>query len=124
MDINEITVKDILYLLIGKGFSKCEVWEKSDYIKVYKKKNLKQHLIASAKINALQNAGLSSTDAQRLVLMEGSQKINKNNLSLLGKPIVKGSAEEISNRTELWDYTVTNIEIKGFRRKKLIIQIN
>lgn len=75
-------------------------------------------------MDALQNMGLSSVDAQKLVIMEGTQKINKNNLSLLGNPIAKGSIEELSNCTELWDYTVTSIEIKGFRRKRLIIQTN
>ena len=49
---------------------------------------------------------------------------NKKNLSLVGNPMAKGSIEELSNYTELWDYTVTDIEIKGFGRKKLIIQIN
>lgn len=119
-----MTVKSILFLFVNQGFSKCEIWRESEYIKVHKKKNMRQHLIASAKMDILQNIGFSSVDARKLVLMEGSQKVNKKNLSLLGNPMAKGSVEELSNHTELWDYTVTGIEIKGFRRKKLIIQIN
>lgn len=124
MNVHDMTVKSILFLFMNQGFSKCEIWKESDYIKVHRKKNLRQHLIASAKMDALQNIGLSSVDAQKIVLMEGSQKVNKKNLSLVGNPMAKGSIEELSNYTELWDYTVTDIEIKGFGRKKLIIQIN
>lgn len=123
MYMQDITVKSILSLFIGCGFSKCEVWKESDYIEVHRKKKLRCYRIASAKINDLQKIGFSSVDAQRLVIMEGTQKINKTNLSLLGNPIAKGSAEELSNYTELWDCIVTNIEIKGFARKKLIIRI-
>ena len=80
-------------------------------------------MIAAKKMDILQEIGFSSEDAQRLVIMEGSQKVNKKTLSLLGTPLAIGSVAELLNHTEVWDYTVTKIIIRGIVRRKIIIKV-
>lgn len=122
---HNLTVEKILCLMMSEGFSKCEIWKESDFIRTHcGTKKWRSHSIASKKMNILQDIGFSSKDAQRIVIMEGCQKLTKANLSLLGQPLAIGSIEELSNHTEFQDSIVTGIEIKGIRRNKLIIKIN
>lgn len=122
--LTQPTVIKILPLFLCNGFEKCEIWKDSDYIRTHcGTKKWRSHKIASKKMDILQDIGFSSKDAQRLVIMEGSQKVNKKNLSLLGSSLVVGSVEELCNHSELWDYTVTDIIIKGITRRKLIIKV-
>ena len=45
-------------------------------------KRFRSHRIASKKMNLLHEAGMDYKDAQKLVIMEGKQKVNKTNSSL------------------------------------------
>ena len=62
-------------------------------------------------------------DAQKLVIMEGEQKVNKTNSSLLGEPLWIGTIEELSNKQNLWNKSVCDCCIKGLFRKKIQIII-
>ena len=62
-------------------------------------------------------------DAQKLVIMEGKQKVNKTNSSLLGKPLWIGTIQELSNKQSLWNKSVCDCCIKGLFRKKIQIII-
>ena len=56
-----------------------------------------------------------------LVIMEGSQRVNRKNLLLLGKPVWSGTLEELSNRQELWNELVCDCSIEGLFRKTIQI---
>lgn len=123
--LHELSLKQVLFLMIGKGFQVCEIWNEKDYLLVHHgTKTKKRHLIASKQIELLQEEGLSSDMAHRIVLLSGEQKINKRTLSLLGSPIVTGSVEKLSNSMELSNRTVCDIHIKGLFRRKLIIVLD
>ena len=74
-------------------------------------------------MDLLYEAGMSCKDAQKLVIIEGEQKVNKTNLSLLGKPLWIGTIEELSNKQNLWNKSVCDCCIKGLFRKKIQIII-
>lgn len=119
-----VTVKQIVYLLISCGFQKCELWTQKAYINVnHTTKRFRSHRIASKKMDLLHEAGMAYEDAQKLVIMEGKQKVNKTNLSLLGIPIWTGTLDELSNKQNLWDKTVCNCYIKGLFRNRIQIII-
>lgn len=69
-------------------------------------------MIASKKIDLLHELGMSYKDAQKLIIMEGVQKVNKTNLSLLGEPLWTGTIEELSNKQNLWNKSVCDCHIK------------
>ena len=55
-----VTVKQLVYLLISCGFRKCELWTQKAYINANcKTKTLRSHRIASKKIDLLHEAGLA-----------------------------------------------------------------
>ena len=67
-----VTVKQIVYLLISCGFQKCELWTEKAYINAnHTIKRFRSHRIASKKMDLLYEAGMSYKDAQKLVIMEG-----------------------------------------------------
>jgi len=74
-------------------------------------------------MDLLHKAGMAYKDAQKLVIMEGKQKVNKTNLSLLGEPLWTGTIEELSNKQNLWNKSVLDCNIKGLFRKKIQIII-
>ena len=120
-----VTVRQIVSLLINCGFQKCELWTQKAYINVnHTTKRFRAHRIASKKMTLLHKAGMAYKDAQKLVIMEGKQKVNKTNLSLLGKPLWTGTIEELSNKQNLWNKSVLDCNIKGLFRKKIQIIIN
>lgn len=88
-----------------------------------KTKTLRSHRIASKKIDLLHEAGLAYKDAQKFVIMEGKQKVNKTNLSLLGEPLWIGTIEELSNKQNLWNKSVCDCCINGLFRNKIQIII-
>ena len=119
-----VSVKQLVYLLMSCGFRKCELWTEKAYINVnHNTKEFRSHRIASKKIDLLHEAGMAYKDAQRLVIMEGEQKVNKTNLSLLGEPLWTGTIEELSNKQNLWNKSVCDCYIKGLFRKKIQIII-
>lgn len=119
-----VTVRQIVYLLINCGFQKCELWTQKAYINVnHTTKRFRSHRIASKKMDLLHEAGMAYKDAQKLVIMEGKQKVNKTNLSLLGEPLWTGTIEELSNKQNLWNKSVLDCNIKGLFRKKIQIII-
>lgn len=119
-----VTVRQIVYLLISCGFQKCELWTQKAYINVnHTAKRFRSHRIASKKMDLLHEAGMAYKDAQKLVIMEGKQKVNKTNLSLLGEPLWTGTIEELSNKQNLWNKSVLDCNIKGLFRKKIQIII-
>lgn len=119
-----VTVRQIVYLLISCGFQKCELWTREAYINVnHTTKRFRSHRIASKKMDLLHEAGMAYKDAQKLVIMEGKQKVNKTNLSLLGEPLWTGTIEELSNKQNLWNKSVFDCHIKGLFRKKIQIII-
>lgn len=119
-----VTVRQIVYLLINCGFQKCELWTQKAYINVnHTTKRFRSHRIASKKMDLLHKAGMAYKDAQKLVIMEGKQKVNKTNLSLLGEPLWTGTIEELSNKQNLWNKSVLDCNIKGLFRKKIQIII-
>ena len=119
-----VTVRQIVYLLINCGFQKCELWTQKAYINVnHHTKKFRSHRIASKKMDLLHKAGMAYKDAQKLVIMEGKQKVNKTNLSLLGEPLWTGTIEELYNKQNLWNKSVLDCEIKGLFRKKIQIII-
>lgn len=119
-----ITIKQIVYLLISCGFQKCELWIEKAYINAnHHTKRFRSHRIASKKMNLLHEAGMDYKDAQKLVIMEGKQKVNKTNSSLLGKPLWIGTIQELSNKQSLWNKSVCDCCIKGLFRKKIQIII-
>lgn len=119
-----VTVRQIVYLLISCGFQKCELWTQKAYINVnHTTKRFRSHRIASKKMDLLHEAGMAYKDAQKLVIMEGKQKVNKTNLSLLGEPLWTGTIEELSNKQNLWNKSVLDCNIKGLFRKKIQIII-
>lgn len=64
-----VTVKQLVYLLISCGFRKCELWTQKAYINANcKTKTLRSHRIASKKIDLLHEAGLAYKDAQKFVI--------------------------------------------------------
>ena len=124
MNYEKITVKQLSWLLMNCGFRKCELWTEKAYINVHHTtKAFRAHRISTKKMDLLHDEGLSHKDAQRWVIMEGKQKVNKRNLSLLGTPIWTGSLEELSNKQNLWNLSVCNCYIKGFHRNKIQIII-
>lgn len=66
---------------------------------------------------------LAYKDAQKFVIMEGKQKVNKTNLSLLGEPLWIGTIEELSNKQNLWNKSVCDCCINGLFRNKIQIII-
>lgn len=119
-----VTVRQIVYLLINCGFQKCELWTQKAYINVnHTTKRFRSHRIASKKMDLLHKAGMAYKDAQKLVIMEGKQKVNKTNLSLLREPLWTGTIEELSNKQNLWNKSVLDCNIKGLFRKKIQIII-
>lgn len=117
-----VTVRQLVYLLMSCGFRKCELWEQGAYINVnHKTKEFRSHRIASKKMDLLHEAGMDYKDAQKLVIMEGKQKVNKTNLSLLGEPLWIGTIEELSNKQNLWNKAVCYCHIKGLFRNKIQI---
>ena len=78
-------------------------------------------MIASKKMDLLTESGLDYKTAQMLVIMEGSQRVNRKNLLLLGKPVWSGTLEELSNRQELWNELVCDCSIEGLFRKTIQI---
>ena len=117
-----VTVKQLVYLLMSCGFRKCELWEQKAYINAnHKTKEFRSHRIASKKMDLLHKAGMDYKDAQKLVIMEGKQKVNKTNLSLLGEPLWIGTIEELSNKQNLWNKAVCYCHIKGLLRNKIQI---
>ena len=74
-------------------------------------------------MDILHENGLPYSTAQKLVLMEGDQKVNKNSLSLLGTPIYVGSIEDLSNKQEFWNTIVETVDITGIFRKNIKIII-
>lgn len=119
-----VTIRQIVCLLIGCGFQKCELWTEKAYINVnHTTKRFRSHRIASQKMDLLHEAGMTYRDAQKLVIMEGEQKVNKTNLSLLGEPLWTGTIEELANKQNLWNKSVLDCHIKGFSRKKIQIII-
>lgn len=122
LEKDTITVKQILFLMIGKGFFKCEIWNDEDYLKVhFGTKSMRSSLIATKYMDILISKGVPPAKAQQLVILKGKFKLTKKNLSLLGKPIITGCVEELSNHIELWDKRVTNIYIQGILRRKIIV---
>ena len=116
------------FLLMSCGFRKCELWTEKAYVNVnHNTKKFRSHRIASKKIDLLHEAGMAYRDAQRLVIMEGEQKVNKTNLSLLGEPLWTGTIaelyEELYNKQNLWNKFVCDCCIKGLFRKKIQIII-
>lgn len=119
-----VLVKQLVYLLMNCGFRKCELWTEKAYINVnHNTKEFRSHRIASKKIDLLHEVGMAYKDAQKLVIMEGKQKVNKTNLSLLGEPLWTGTIEELSNKQNLWNKSVCDCYIKGLFRKKIQIII-
>lgn len=119
-----ITIKQLTYLLMNCGLQKCELWTEKAYINVHHNtKTFRAHRIATKKMDLLHDAGLSHKDAQKWVTMEGKQKVNKSNLSLLGMPIWTGTIEELSNKQNLWNKSICDCYIKGFLRNKIQIII-
>ena len=119
-----VTVKQLVYLLISCGFRKCELWTYEAYINAnHKSKEFRSHRIATKKMDLLHEAGMDYKDEQKFVLMEGKQKVNKTNLSLLGEPLWNGTIEELSNKQNLWNKSVCDCYIKGLFRKKIQIII-
>lgn len=117
-----VTVRQLVYLLMSCGFRKCELWEQEAYINAnHKTKEFRSHRIASKKMDLLYEAGMDYKDAQKLVIMEGKQKVNKTNLSLLGEPLWIGTIEELSNKQNLWNKAVCYCHIKGLFRNKIQI---
>ena len=91
-----VTVKQLVYLLISCGFRKCELWTHEAYINAnHKSKEFRSHRIATKKMDLLHEAGMDYKNEQKFVLMEGKQKVNKTNLSLLGEPLWNGTIEEL-----------------------------
>ncbi len=119
-----ITVKQLTYLLMNCGLRKCELWTEKAYINVHHNtKTFRAHRIAAKKMDLLHDEGLSYKDAQKWVIMEGKQKVNKSNLSLLGTPIWTGTIEELSNKQNLWNKSICYCYIKGFLHNKIQIII-
>lgn len=119
-----ITVRQLVYLLISCGFRKCELWMEKEYRQAhYKSKAFRSHVIAAKKMDLLNEIGLEYKDAQRLVIMEGKQKVNRQNLSLLGTPIWTGTIEELSNKQNLWNKSVCDCHINGLFRNRIQIII-
>lgn len=119
-----VMVRQLVYLLINCGFQKCELWTQKAYINVnHTTKRFRSHRIASKKMDLLHKAGMAYKDAQKLVIMEGKQKVNKTNFSLLGEPLWTGTIEELSNKQNLWNKSVLDCNIKGLFRKKIQIII-
>lgn len=119
-----VTVKQLVHLLISCGFRKCELWTQEAYINAnHNTKEFRSHRIASKKMDLLYEAGMDYKDARKLVLMEGKQKVNKTNLSLLGKPLWTGTIEQLSNKQNLWNKSVCDCYIKGLFRNKIYVII-
>lgn len=117
-----ITVKQTLFLLIGKGFYKCEIWYNRDYfIRHELPKRILRSLISSKYMDILISNGIPTWKARQLVILNGYPSLSKKNLKLLAKPIITGSVEEVSNHMELWNRKVTSIRIHGFFRNKIAI---
>lgn len=120
--LGDITVKQFVYLSLDCGLKKCELWKKSDYIRTHcGSKTYRSHLIASKKIDILTEIGLDYKIALKLIIMEGHQKVNKKNLSLLGTPIWSGNMDELSNKQNLLNKTICNYYIKGMFNRKIQI---
>lgn len=121
---NGIKLKQLVFLFVNKGFKKCEIWEEREYLQThFGTHKWRSHIIASRKIDLLHKIGLSYTNAQKFVIMEGRQKVNKDNLALLGSLIWIGSIDELSNQRNLWDKNVTDFHIKGIFRNKIEILV-
>lgn len=119
-----VTVKQFVFLSLNCGFKKCELWAEKAYRQTHhNSKAFRSHIIASKKMDLLSKAGLEYRDAQKLIIMEGNQRVNRKNLSLLGIPIWTGTLEELSNKQNLWDKLVCDCYIKGLFRKKIQIII-
>jgi hypothetical protein len=120
-----INLKYLVYLLLNCEFKRCTLWYEEDYLITHAKTNMwKSHMIASKKMDILREQGLAYPYAQKWVILEGKQKINKKNLALLGKPIFTGTLEDLSNKCDLWNKEVCGCHVSGIFRNKLEIIIH
>ena len=120
---DNLSLKTTLFLFVNKGFTKCEIWDTHDYIITHHNRRLIPHRIAAKKIEMLILYGVPEERAVKIVSSGGKEKLTKENLALLGKPIIIGTVEELSNDTRLWNKTVVDVKFLGFRRTKLIILV-
>ena len=120
---DNLSLKTALFLFINKGFTKCEIWSQRDYCMTHHCRRLIPHRIAARKINMLISEGMPEGMAVAIVSSGGREKMTKANLALLGKPIAVGTIETLSDDTRLWNKTVVDVKILGFRRTKLIILV-
>lgn len=116
-----IKLKQVAFLLVGSRFKRCAVWNEEEYLATHRNKEFLKHAIASKKVELLQKDGLSYGVALKKIFLEGEQKVNRKNLSLLGKPIWDGAIDELSNQLYLYDKNVCNIHITGRFCKRIDI---
>lgn len=118
-----IKLKQLAFLFVGSGFKRCEVWNEEEYLATHRNKDFLKLAIESKKIELLQEEGFSYIGALKMVFLEGEQKVNRKNLSLLGKPIWQGNIDELSNQQDLWDKNICSLHITGLFRNKIELVI-
>lgn len=124
MNYRNITIKQIIPLLINCEFKECELWTEKEYRLTHSHtKKFRSHMIASKKIDLLAKSGIDYKDAQKWVILEGNQRVNKKNLSVLGIPFWTGKIEELLNKIDcqFQNMQVCDCQIEGIFRRKIII---
>lgn len=121
MFVHNVTIKQCVNLALAFGFRKCELWTDKDYAATHTNRARMSHMIATKKINLLLEIGVDYAHAQRAVIMEGRQKLNKRNMSLLGSPIWAGTLSELYNSPHMWNKMVDSCHVKGLFRKTVQI---
>lgn len=120
----EITLKQCLWLFMNKGFKKCEVWEKSDYITEQINKNgfllgKKDAIVRQA--TALEDLGYDKVRIRRNLLLGNFNIIHKEYKKITKQPLIKGTVESLSNEFSYWSKQVVDVKIYGIYHKSLII---
>ena len=123
--MENITFKQVINLMMTCNYKNCEVWNSSDYVwRTHGTKKFRKHRVASKIIEILVENGMPPGEAEIRTAVEVDCKLSKKNLDLLGKPLLAGSVDEISNHTEIYEEKVWKIKVTGLFRNKLIILLD
>lgn len=125
MSDEKITIKQLIILLMNCKFKRCELWTEKEYRLTHSHtKKFRSHMIASKKMDLLAKLGMDYKDAQKWIILEGKQKVNKKELSILGTPLWTGKMEELSNNADFLNMQVCDCYTEGLFRRKIIIILN
>ena len=108
--------------LIICGVREYEVWTEKEYRLTHSHtKKFRSHMLASKKMNLLAESGMDYKDAQKWIILEGKQRINRKELSILGTPFWAEKVRELPDKVDFQNLQICNCCIEGIFRRKIIL---